>query len=133
MVPKTRRDPRQTSPRLARRRRRVERNIDPAGLRCMCHHQIHVRARAFTLLDCLVLLMVLILMAGALFGFRVSASGGSSKIKCSMNLKQIGLAMLIYANDNNHKFPAARWDPDDPQIRSFTNWDAPDPIIGEAS
>ena len=50
------------------------------------------------------------------------------KEKCSANLMAIGKALLIYANDNDGKFPRTIYDPNDPAIRAYTGTLASNPF-----
>jgi hypothetical protein len=47
---------------------------------------------------------------------------------CRSNLKQIGNAMLLYANDNNGHFPRTTYDPSDPVVRAYTGSAAGNPF-----
>jgi prepilin-type processing-associated H-X9-DG protein len=64
--------------------------------------------RALTLIEVLAVLFILILLAGyfllpELAGRR--RHHGHTRIKCVNNLKNLGLALRIFATDNNGKFP----------------------------
>jgi len=63
------------------------------------------RPRAFTYIDVLVLICCLglgILVACFSRGRSIDVS---NRVKCASNLRQIGQAMLLYANDNGGKYP----------------------------
>ena len=48
--------------------------------------------------------------------------------KCASNLRQIGQALMLYAQENHGQLPRTRWDQADPQVRAFTNPYAADPF-----
>ena len=62
----------------------------------------HPALRAFTLIE---LLVVIAILAGLLLPALAKAKSGAQRIKCVSNLKQTGLALRIWANDNDGKFP----------------------------
>jgi len=58
------------------------------------------------LLGCGGLLLVAVLAVGVLIYFAISASRGmATRVKCSNNLRQVGIACQMYAVDNNDRFP----------------------------
>ena len=52
----------------------------------------------------------------------------SDRVNCGSNLRQIGQALMLYANENHGQYPRTRWDKADPQVRFFTNPYAADPL-----
>jgi prepilin-type processing-associated H-X9-DG protein len=69
--------------------------------------KLHVRSRSrgFTLRDMLVLLFVFAMLVISVIGCRRHTGEGASRVKCASNLRQIGQALLLYANENNGNFP----------------------------
>jgi hypothetical protein len=66
----------------------------------------HRRAAGFTKWDLLIVIAaVLIFSLAGLMWLGRPAKKMSSRIGCVNKLKQVGLGMRIYANDNNDKFP----------------------------
>ncbi len=78
------------------------------------------RVRAFTLIELLVVIAIITLLAALLFPVFATARGKAKEISCVSNLRQIGLAIRMYAQDHDELYPFAV-DPTDkftPQIWS---------------
>lgn len=70
------------------------------------------RKRAFTMTELFVVMVLLLFLAVGVMYFvaLVPATGrhrgaSATRIKCANNLKQVGLAYKVFANDNDDKFP----------------------------
>ncbi|MDQ3440325.1 MAG: DUF1559 domain-containing protein [Planctomycetota bacterium] len=68
------------------------------------------RRRGVTSTDVLVCLAILLLGSSFTFAQISRAREAANRIKCASNLKQIGLAMLLYSNENRGAYPRGRSD-----------------------
>ena len=59
----------------------------------------------FTLIELLVVIAIITILAAILFPVFSRARENARRASCLSNAKQMGLAMLQYAQDNDEKFP----------------------------
>jgi len=65
----------------------------------------HGRSSGFTLIELLAVIAVTAILAALLFSQVSAGKARANSLKCVANLRQIGTAFHLYANDNNGEFP----------------------------
>ena len=86
--------------------------------------QLSFARRAFTLIELLVVIAIIAILAAMLLPALSSAKKKAWTTSCNSNLRQIGLSMRMFADDNGELYP---------ESGSTIYWNAIDPATGKSS
>src|SRR5687767_13233092 len=70
-------------------------------------HSRHTTQRGFTLIELLVVIAIIAILAAILFPVFGRARENGRRASCQSNLKQMGLGLMQYVQDNNERVPVA--------------------------
>ncbi len=90
---------------------------------------IQKKRAAFTLIECLVAIGILVVLVALIFGPALKGiRGNATSVRCISNLRQMGAAFYLYAADNNGQLPMIAGDAtaasSDDQDGKGKQWDA---------
>ena len=89
---------------------------------------MQISRKGFTLIELLVVIAIIAILAAILFPVFARARDKARQASCQSNLKQIGLSIMMYAQDYDETLPAFRFDyGGDSSARYFGFFDAVGP------
>ena len=68
----------------------------------------------FTLIELLLVVAIIAILIGIVMPSTMQVKGKSIKSACMSNLRQIGIALNMYADENNERYPYCTMKPSDP-------------------
>lgn len=74
--------------------------VDIGQTRCIVRKQ-----SAFTLIELLIVMIIILILAGILYPVFISARNKALQVKCASQMRQIGMAVSLYANDYDDFLP----------------------------
>src|SRR5437870_5106763 len=75
--------------------------LEGHAMECLARHRLSALKRGFTLIEILVVIAVLGVLASILYPVFAGLRESARSAGCQCNLKQIGLAVLMYAQDHD--------------------------------
>ncbi len=79
-------------------------------MNCMAEEHINTTKRTgFTLIELLVVIAIIAILAGMLLPALARAKESGKRIACANDLRQLGMALIMYADDNEGFCPSPTW------------------------
>ena len=82
------------------------------------------RAAAFTLVELLVVIGIIAILVAILMPALSRAKESARRVQCLSNLRQLGMAVMMYTQDNKGRFPGA-WDWHPRRASASAPWQGP--------
>lgn len=89
------------------------------------HRRTSMRSSGFTLIELLVVIAIIAILAAILFPVFAQAREKARTASSSSNVKQIGLAVLMYKQDYDERYPFGGWRPNSDGTDEWQNSTAP--------
>ena len=86
---------------------------------------MHRTTRGFTLIELLVVIAIIAILAAILFPVFAQVREKARQTSCASNLKQLGLAVMQYTQDNDEQYPAGSLSFGGGWVDGFFGWQLP--------
>lgn len=84
--------------------------------------------RGFSLVELLVVIGIVALLISVMLPTLCASKERANRVKCASNLRQIGMGLRLYANDNKGQFPRTVMNTSGSKLVAFSRPDATDPF-----
>src|SRR5688500_16926861 len=96
-------------------------------------HPSRRKSTAFTLVELMVVVSVIAVLIAVLLQAFAAAAERARRVQCASNLRQIGLAMKMYADENRGAYPRGKADPSTRILTGFRDVKAADPFAASVT
>jgi prepilin-type N-terminal cleavage/methylation domain-containing protein len=86
------------------------------------HNRTKVKSRGFTLVELLVVIGIIAVLIGILLPVLAKARAAGNRTVCLSNIRQLGIGILMYCDDNDGWFPTCAWGADPSRIPFPDDW-----------
>ena len=87
------------------------------------HTRTGARSKGFTLIELLVVIAIISILAAILFPVFARARENGRRTSCLSNMKQLGLGVMQYQQDNDEMYPQAYWYKNDQgDLNGYMQW-----------